>query len=206
MKRLDLESCAAAATELAARDADLARVLERYGPPPLWSREPGFATLVHIILEQQVSLASARATFDRLAQAVSPLAPAGLLQLSDAELLAIGFSGQKTRYCRALASAIVDGELDLADLARLEDDEVAERLLALPGIGPWTVSIYLLMALLRPDVWPRGDLALVKAAREIKRLDELPSAEELEELAEGWRPYRSVAARLLWFHYLGGES
>jgi len=191
-----------AARELAARDRDLGRVLERLGPPPLWAREPGFPTLVLIILEQQVSLASARAAFGRLERLASPLTPRSLLALGDAELRAAGFSRQKTAYCRHLAALVESGEMDLDGLTRLGDAEARAELTKVKGVGPWTADIYLLMALRRPDVWPTGDLALAAAAREIKRLPALPTYPELDRLAEAWRPFRAVAARLLWHHYL----
>ena len=188
--------------ELIANDSDLAEVHERLGPPPLWARPRGFPTLVHIILEQQVSLASARATFDRLREAVSPLTPEGFLQLDDETLLAIGFSRQKRRYCRHLAEALIAGDLDLDALETLDDDQVRRSLIALKGIGPWSAEIYLLMALGRADAWPAGDLALAVAAQEVKGLDGRPDPAMLTELAEAWRPWRAVAARLLWHHYL----
>ena len=193
----------AAVRELAARDADLAAIVARYGTPPLWDREPGFATLLHIILEQQVSLASARAAFDRLRVAADPLTPATFLALTDADLLAIGFSRQKARYGRALGTAIEAGALDLDGLADVGDAEVHRALQGIPGIGPWTSTIYLLMVLGRPDVWPVGDIALAESVRAVKCLDHRPTAIELDELGEAWRPLRSVAARLLWHDYLG---
>ena len=189
--------------ELAERDADLAGIVDRYGVPPLWDRPPGFATLVHIVLEQQVSLASARAAFDRLVSATDPLTPERFLRLTDAELLAIGFSRQKARYGRALATALTDGTLDLDALSALDDDEVQRELEAIPGIGRWTSTIYLLMVLGRPDVWPVGDIALATAVREAKGLPDRPGPEELTVLGEAWRPWRSVAARLFWHDYLG---
>jgi len=192
--------------ELAGRDADLGRVLYELGPPPMWDREPGFPTLVHIILEQQVSLASARSCFDKLLTAVGELTPESLLELDDDTLKRVGFSRQKTEYVRILADALDDGELDLDDLADLPDEEIRERLMHLKGIGRWTADIYLLMALGRPDVWPVGDLALVSAATRIKKLDARPSPEEFEKLGDAWRPWRSVAARLLWHHYLSAEE
>ena len=200
---LTVDSLGAAVAELADRDPRLAAVVTRFGPPPLWDREPGFATLLHIILEQQVSLASAQAAFDRLSAATHPLTPTRFLALTDAELLAIGFSRQKTRYGRALASALVDGELDLAALEKRDDEEVHESLQRIPGIGPWSSTIYLLMALRRADAWPVGDLALAIAVRETLGLDERPDQAELLALAEAWRPWRSVAARLFWHDYLG---
>lgn len=188
--------------ELCTRDPDLATLHTRLGAPPLWARTPGFATLIHIILEQQVSLASARATFDRLQATVDPLTPAGLLALEDADLKRIGFSRQKSIYARHLAQALESGSLDLAALREQEDGQVREALTAIKGIGPWTAEIYLLMALHRADAWPAGDLALQVAAREVKQLPARPTADELTELAEAWRPWRAVAARQLWRHYL----
>ncbi len=148
-----------AVAELAARDPRLGAIVERIGPPPLWARRPGFGTLLHIVLEQQVSLASAQAAFDRLLAASGELTPDRFLAFGDADLLAIGFSRQKVRYGRALAAAVSSGTLDLDGLARLDDDEVRVALEAIPGIGPWTSTIYLLMVLGRPDVWPAGDVA-----------------------------------------------
>jgi len=200
---LDAASLAARAALLAAREPALGAVLARLGPPPLWDRPPGFATLLHIILEQQVSLASARAAFERLKLALAPeVTPRAFLGLDDAQLLAVGFSRQKTRYGRELARALLEGRLDLDDLAGLQDAAARAALTALKGIGPWTAEIYLLMVLLRPDAWPRGDLALASAARTLFDLPALPGPTELERMAEAWRPHRAVAARLLWSHYL----
>jgi DNA-3-methyladenine glycosylase II len=192
----------AAVAELAARDPALASIAERYGTPPLWAREPGFPTLVHLILEQQVSLASAKAAFDRLNDRVGELTPRAFLVLDDVELLEIGFSRQKTRYARALATAVEAGDLDLDALPDAEDHEVDRRLTALPGIGPWTATIYRLMVLCRPDAWPAHDIALAQALAEVRGLATRPSPEELHAAAEAWRPLRAVAARLLWHHYL----
>lgn len=188
--------------ELTARDPDLAAIVARFGPPPLWDRPPGFATLLHIVLEQQVSLASALAAFRRLEAAADPLTPERFLRLSDAELLAIGFSRQKARYGRALAAALIEGSLDLESLAAAGDDDVRAALEAIPGIGRWTSTIYLLMVLGRPDVWPAGDMALASAVGETKRLGHRPGPAEMEILGEAWRPWRSVAARLFWHDYL----
>jgi DNA-3-methyladenine glycosylase II len=194
-----------AAAELAAADPDLGRVVERLGPPPLWDRKPGFPTLVHIILEQQVSLASARAAFAKLNLVLPSLRPEGFLTLDDRQLKEIGFSGRKGRYCRELAHAIIQGSLDLEGLAELGDDDVREELLKITGIGPWTAEIYALMVLGRPDVWPQGDLALYKAVQDLKRLEKPPTRDEFAVLGEPWRPWRSVAARILWHHYLNPE-
>jgi DNA-3-methyladenine glycosylase II len=187
---------------LSAREPAFSAILERLGPPPLWARPPGFSTLVHIILEQQVSLASAQAAFDRLKARLGGPEPGPFLTLTDAELLAVGFSRQKAGYCRGLARAILAGELDLDALERMDDDAVRRTLVRVKGIGPWTAEIYLLMVLLRPDAWPKGDLALAQAAKGVFNLAARPTPEELERLAEDWRPWRGVAARLLWSHYL----
>jgi DNA-3-methyladenine glycosylase II len=159
-KRLSRLTLLKGVEELAKRDQDLAKIASTYGPPPLWEREQGFHTLVHIILEQQVSLASAKAAYNRLEEAVDPLEPKNFLGLTDEELRQIGFSRQKTRYGRELANAIIDGSLDLSGLDKLEDKDAKVQLMKVKGIGPWTADIYLLMALGRPDIWPEGDLAL----------------------------------------------
>ena len=184
------------------RDAHLAEVVRTYGQPPLWVREPGFPTLVYIILEQQVSLASAKAAFDRLKAEVKPLTPKAFLRLNDAELLRIGFSRQKTLYTRLLAESLARRHFDLRYLHDLPDDSAHKMLVAFKGIGCWTADIYLLSALRRPDIWPTGDLALATAVQEVKRLRKRPSPEKLEKLSTRWRPWRAVAARLFWHAYL----
>jgi len=187
---------------LSRRDPALSRIVKDFGPPPMWNRRPGFPTLLHIILEQQVSLASARAAFDRLRAAASPLTPARFLELDDATLKAIGFSRQKTAYGRHLAQSIVNGHFRLAALNRMDDATARAELLKLKGIGPWTADIYLLMALRRPDVWPSGDLALALAVQRVKRLPSRPTPDELDAIGAAWRPWRAVAARVLWHYYL----
>jgi DNA-3-methyladenine glycosylase II len=183
-------------------DPALAASVDRFGPPPLWAREPSYATLVLLILEQQVSLASARAAFDRLEAALAgTIEPRAFLELSDSDLRAIGFSRQKTGYARDLAGALADG-FDLERLAELPDEEVRSSLMRLRGIGRWTADIYLIMCLRRPDVWPHGDQALATAARELLELPARPNFEALEIRARSWRPYRATAARILWHHYL----
>ena len=190
--------------ELSARDPDLARILSEHGPPQWWEREEGFATLVFIILEQMVSLASARAAYERLLAAVapSPLTPESFLALDGDALRRAGFSRQKADYCRRLAVEVSEGRLDIPALARMSDEGVRAELTKIKGVGPWTADIYLLRALLRPDAWPAGDLALQIAAQEAKRLPARPTAAQLEALGQQWRPWRAVAARLLWNLYL----
>lgn len=183
-------------------DQHLAGVVNNFGRPPLWVREPGFPTLVYIILEQQVSLASAKAAFDRLKAAARPLTPVRFLKLTDGELLRIGFSRQKTLYTRLLAESLARRHFDLRYLHELHDDSARKMLIAFKGIGRWTADIYLLSALRRPDIWPTGDLALATAVQEVKRLRKRPSPERLEKLSAPWRPWRAVAARLFWHAYL----
>ena len=188
--------------ELARIDSDLAAVVTKYGIPPLWIREPGFPTLLYIILEQQVSLASARALFGKLQKAVKPLTPGRFLKLTEPEMRVLGFSRQKTLYTRLLAEAIQKRRFALNNLQELPDHHVREKLVALKGIGNWTADIYLLSALRRPDIWPVGDLALAIAVQEVKQLRQRPSPERLEKMSAPWKPFRAIAARLFWHAYL----
>jgi DNA-3-methyladenine glycosylase II len=202
-RRLTTATLQAAARELATRDRDLARIVEQHGHPPLWGRPPGFATLVWIILEQQVSIASARTLFRRLRIALGGhVTPAAVAHMGISGLREFGLTRQKARYCNELAQRLLDGALDLRVVSRSPEPQARAMLLEVPGIGHWSVDIYFLMALRRPDIWPRGDLALAIAMRDVKRLDEVPSRERQFELAERWSPWRSVAARILWMHYL----
>jgi DNA-3-methyladenine glycosylase II len=194
-----------ALAELTGRDPRLARLLADYGPPPLWARDPGFPTLVHIILEQQVSLASARAAYDKLVAIASPLTPGRFLELDDAELKRAGFSRQKARYGRELAAAIASGRLDLDRINTLDDESARDALTRVKGIGKWTADIYLLLALRRPDIWPTGDLALATALQGAMGLAATPDPNEMEAIGAAWRPWRAAAARLLWHYYLSSR-
>ena len=187
---------------LSVRDRDLANVIARFGNPPQWKREPGFATLIQIILEQQVSSASAKATFIKLSAAITNLTPESFLTLDDIQLKAIGFSRQKIRYGRELAHAIIDGQLDLNSLEKLDDLAIRKKLTQIKGIGDWTVDMYLMMALQRQDVFPSKDLAVAIAVKEIKNLSERPKTTQLESIAEVWQPYRAIATKILWHYYL----
>lgn len=193
---------ARAAKTLAQRDKDLASILERLGPPPLWARRPGFSTLIQIILEQQVSLASAAALFARLKKNVVPFHPVRMTELGEAHLKSLGLTRQKTAYCLHLAQSLTDKRLRLSQLSRMSDAEARAALMEIKGLGVWSADVYLLMVLRRPDIFPASDLALVTAVTRLKRLTSRPSACELQEMAEAWRPYRSVAARMLWQYYL----
>jgi DNA-3-methyladenine glycosylase II len=200
--QLTRQSLAEAAAYLAARDPDLARIFETHGPPPMWSRKPGFATLIHIILEQQVSLASAASMFERLKQHVVPLDANRIVELGEPNLRQLGLTRQKTAYCLHLSQCILNMQLQLTTLARLDDEAVKTALMQVKGIGAWSAEVYLLMVLRRPDIWPANDLALATAAFKVKRLKQRPTPERLTKLAKAWRPFRSVAARMLWQYYL----
>lgn len=200
--KLDENNLKEAAHWLAGRDESLALVLERYGYPPLWARQPGFSTLVHIILEQQVSLASANAAFQRLQERLGTITPAGLLALDDELLRAIGFSRQKMLYTRALAQETQTQRLDFESLESLTDAEVRAELTRLKGIGDWTADIYLSECLLRPDILPKGDIAMQEAFRILKSLPRRPLHDDFVAATGHWRPWRSVATRMLWHFYL----
>jgi DNA-3-methyladenine glycosylase II len=203
LRPLTQKSLALAARELAARDEMLAGIHATYGDPPLWRRATGFTTLVHIILEQQVSLKSAKSMLVRLEGAIEPFTPERFLELGDAHLRGLGVTRQKSAYLLDLSTAIVDGDLSFAKLARMSDDGVRLALTRIKGIGSWSADVYLLMAMRRADIWPAGDLALAVAMKELKALPHRPRPDELELFAEQWRPHRAVAARMLWQYYLG---
>jgi len=205
-RALTRESVGIGARELARRDPDLARLLDRHGPPPLWARRPGFSTLVRIILEQQVSLAAARTMYGRLSASVGLVTPATVAELGVDGLRRLGFTGQKSRYCHGLAERVRAGQLDLRLVARVPDHEGEALLLAVPGLGPWSVAVYFLMALRRPDIWPSGDLALAKGLQVVKRMRRLPDQARQARIAARWAPWRSVAARLIWQDYLAERA
>ena len=196
------ESFLLSVSALGARDADLAHVVATHGSPPFWTHAPGFPGLVIAILAQQVSLESAQAAFAKLEMAIGSINSEGFLSLQDDALKMIGFSRQKASYVRGIARSMLAGELDLEDLESMDDEEARGRLMRVRGIGAWTADTYLLFALRRPDVWPSGDLALAKAVQEVKRLPTAPRSDEVDAIADRWRPWRAVAARILWHHYL----
>ena len=191
-----------AVAELSARDPALGDVVETWGVPPRWKRPQGFPTLVLLILEQQVSLASAKATFARLEDRAGAVEPDAILALGEERMKEAGLSRQKARYVHGLAEAVAGGTLDFRKLGRADDEAVRSALIPIKGIGDWTVDIYLLSALQRPDVWPARDLALQEAARAVRGLDARPDEAAMKEIGEAWRPWRSVAARILWHRYL----
>ncbi len=163
---------------------------------------PAFPTLIHIILEQQVSLASAKAAFNKLKEKIGTITPEKLLLLTDEEMRACYFSRQKMVYARHLAEAIVSKQLNLKKLSFLPDEKIREELKKIKGIGDWTVDIYLLFALQRTDIFPTGDLAMINAFKEIKRVEKQISKDEIILLSESWKPHRSIATMLLWHYYI----
>lgn len=190
-----------ALVHLGAADPDMARAIAEIGPPPPRSAEPGFGGLLRIVLGQQLSVFAARAIWDRLAATADPLTPDRMLALEDVALARIGFSRQKMRSSRAIAEAVGTRSLDLDAISTMDDAAAIAHLTQVHGIGPWTAEIYLLFALGRPDIMPAGDLALLIAAGRLKRKRRRPTPPELRRMAERWRPWRSVAARMLWHYY-----
>lgn len=187
-------------------DSALAVLHARNGRPPLWARPLSFASLVLFILEQQVSLASARAALVRLHRAMGQIEAGSFLAISPEDLRAIGFSRQKASYCRGIAEGIGDGEIDLAAIASLGDADARQALITIRGVGPWTADVVLLFCLGRADAWPTGDRALQLAMSRTLDLPEVPDPRQTDAIAERWRPYRGVAAFLLWHDYLGGRA
>lgn len=184
------------------KDSSLGGIVEKYGIPKIKYRKPGYETLLYIILEQNVSLSSAAAVYRKLSADSGRITPDKFLSYSDEELKRFGFSRQKIEYCRLLAQNILSKKLKLGELSNLSDDEVRSILTMYKGIGKWTADIYLLFVLQRADIWPRYDLALIATIKEIKNLRKKPDEKKLDKIAERWKPWRSVAARLLWHHYL----
>ena len=202
VERLDEESFALGADLLAAEDPNVADLIERWGLPGFWRREPGFPTLVLLILEQQVSLESGAAMYRRLAGLIGEVTPEHVLSAGPDRLRAIGVTRQKTTYLLDLAAQLVEAQLDLGALEQVPLEDARRALIAIRGIGPWTADAYLLSAARRPDVWPVGDRALQVGAGEVVGMARPPDEGELEILAESWRPIRAVAARLIWHSYL----
>jgi DNA-3-methyladenine glycosylase II len=187
---------------LASQDAHLKSILDAHGYPPMWTRANTFESLVHIILEQQVSLASALATLNKLREKTEEITPAAILLLNDEEMRACFVSRQKAGYIRGLAQAMKDGTIDLDALAKMSNDEIRAKLTTLKGIGNWTVDVYLMFTLQRADIFPVGDLAAVNALKRLKQLAPGTTREEIITISESWKPYRSVASMMLWHYYL----
>ncbi|WP_114790586.1 DNA-3-methyladenine glycosylase [Niabella yanshanensis] len=187
---------------LAGRDNDLKVILDTHGYPPMWTRENNFESLVHIILEQQVSLASALAALNKLKEKLGYITPESILGLTDEEMRACFVSRQKMGYIRGLAVSIKNKEIDLEAFAVMPDEEVRNSLVAFKGIGNWTVDVYLMFSLQRADIFPVGDLAAVNALKRLKRLDLSTTKEAILSITETWKPFRTVASMMLWHYYL----
>jgi DNA-3-methyladenine glycosylase II len=188
--------------KICAVDTDLALIIKEHGYPPMWSRPNSLDTLVHFILEQQVSLASALAALNKLREKTGGITVSSILKLSDEEMRACYVSRQKMVYIRGIAETLQKRELDFTELEGLSNESVRERLIPLKGIGNWTVDVYLMFVLHRADVFPIGDLAAVNAVKRAKRLQRDASKEVVLQTAEKWQPYRTIATMILWHHYL----
>lgn len=191
---------------LVSSDVHLGRIVEHHGYPKRFSRPASFQTLILLILEQQVSLDSARAAYDRLDELIPGVHATALVDLSDQQLRNVGFSRQKTRYARELANRVRDGRLAPGALTSSGDDEVRSTLTEVPGIGSWTADVFLMASLGRPDIWPIGDRALQVATAEALGLEAIPDPVTLEEIGERWRPHRTTAAQILWHGYLSSRN
>jgi DNA-3-methyladenine glycosylase II len=202
LARFSPENFHAICDELSMRDKDLKFVIDGCGYPPMWTRPNTFETLVHIILEQQVSLASALAALNKLREKLKKITPEKILSLADEELRACYFSRQKIVYIRSLANAIISKKISLSAMERLPDQKVRANLVALKGIGNWTVDVYLIFVLQRTDIFPIGDLAAVNALKEIKKLPKEASKAGLLDVINSWSPYRTIATMILWHYYL----
>ena len=198
----DTRSLGTAVRALGVIEPRFAQIVERHGRPPLWPRDPGFGTLVLLLLEQQVSLAQARAMHARVVAAAGAITPDAIVGLGEPGLRSIGVTRQKSAYLFRIAERVRSGVIDLDALAGLPDAAVAHALEAEHGIGPWTAQCYLLFALRRRDAFPTADLALLETVRGLWRLRDRPTPAALAERANAWRPRRAAAARLLWHHYL----
>ncbi len=202
MKRFDSTNFHSICDELGRKDKELGKIVSIYGYPPMWVRPQGFSTLINIILEQQVSLASAKAAFNKLKEKTGSITPVNVLKLSDTEMKACYFSRQKMVYARHLAETLIDKKIKIRKLAGNNDDDVRTTLKQVKGIGDWTVDIYLMFAMQRADIFPTGDLAMMNSLKKIKNLKPTTTKENILAIAETWRPYRSVATYLLWHNYL----
>lgn len=186
---------------LTSNNKRLAKIVELYGAPPDWKRREGFETLINIINEQMLSLKAAAAIFSRVKDLVGEFTPEKFLSVEDQKLRSAGMSGQKIQYCKIISEAVIRGELDLVGLRKMDNDVAKKHLVNIKGIGEWTANIYLLMALKRADIWPVGDHALHLAVQEVNKLKDYPDKKTMNKIAEKFKPYRTVAARLYWNYY-----
>lgn len=183
-------------------DPKLKPVISRFGYPPFWHREPNFATLILTVLEQQVSLASAKSSYNKLVERIGLVTPENFLTLNDDELKACYFSRQKVSYTKNLAGEIISGKLDLNELNNLTEIEIRSTLIKLKGIGNWTIDMYLLMSLHFADIFPPGDLATIKSVVELELVPSSFSKEEIVNFMKKFSPFQSVATYILWHSYI----
>lgn len=206
VERLDAETFVLGAEMLAGEDEYLAGLVDRWGLPVFWQREPGFRTLVLLILEQQVSLESGAAMYRRLVRLVGSVTAESVLSVGDEALRSIGITRQKSGYLLELAAHVIEGSVDLTSLEEANVEQARATLIGIKGIGPWTADAYLLSASRRPDMWPVGDRALQVGTGEVLGMASVPNEEELAIIAEPWRPVRAVAARMIWHAYLSARG
>lgn len=180
----------------------LEAVIREYDYPPLWYRKPDFATLILTILEQQVSLASAKAAYNKLVEKIKTVTPENLLKLTDEELRACYFSRQKIQYSRILANEIASEKLNIDKLNEMDEAAIRKILIKLKGIGNWTVDMYVLMSLHYSDIFPPGDLATIKAVYELELLPPEATKDEIIDYMKRFAPNRSVATYILWHFYI----
>lgn len=188
--------------QLAADDASFSTIISVSGYPPFWGRPNTFESVVHIILEQQVSVASALSALQKLKEKIGIVSAENLMLLSDEELKSCYFSRQKTVYARDLARNILNRNLVLEEMETLPDEEIRQKLTSIKGIGNWTTDVYLMFILHRTDIFPVGDLAAVNSLKRIKNLPKETTKERLLQLTEAWKPFRTIATMLLWHEYL----
>ena len=203
---LNAQGLKRAVQQLARREPVFAQLHREFGDPPLWRRPASFRTLVTIILEHKISLASAQAVMQRVEAICKPFTPAVFLALDPDVIRSAGVSHAKVEYCRSIAQAIRSRQLTLTSLNALDDDAVMQQLVKVRGIGPWTAGVYITMVLCRPDAWASGDRALAVSVAESWALSSVPTYPELDERARRWQPYRGAASRLLWHVYLSRRA
>jgi len=185
------------------KDKTISFALEKHGIPPNWQRDPGFVSLCRIILEQQVSLESANAHFRKLDDYVKSFSPRELLKLTDVEMRECQISRQKASYLRALANAVIDNQLNLDDLGDMDDDAIRKDLTAIKGIGKWSSDIYLMFCLQRKDIFPLGDIAVVKTVKELYKIER---SEDILAVSDKWIPFRSLGSYCMWNYYLKSRN
>ncbi len=188
--------------KLAKKEKVFAQLIKQYGYPPFYNRKPVFATLVHIILEQQVSLASAKAAFVKLKEKIKIITPKSLLQLTDVQLKECYFSRQKIIYTKTLAQAIINKKLNLQSFLTKNNEQIKAELLSIKGIGNWTAEVYLMMAMQRVNFFPIGDIALINSAKHCFQLPQETTKETILQMSKNWQPYCTIASFMLWHAYI----